>query len=270
MKINKYLYLVPAFWISILTASAQSLYFNDFSVGDFNDFTSVSPSAENSDRGAVIINESSTPANPFSGNAMNIYDVDSGVGVYVQNDFTSSASSNLVQFMTFDAALSTNKGTSDGILSFRLTNEGISSSSKGNCAFDIQLRQNGQVSVYGDTSNGFSNRISTGGTQFSIYTNSGTSTVVLSDINGDDLTLSGSQFALYSGTEQLGIWGYLTDTIFDAADGIGRFGFLSASSNVGSDVIIDNISISAIPESASSALVSGIAAILMMIFNRRR
>ncbi|QYY36892.1 hypothetical protein [Ruficoccus sp. ZRK36] len=256
---------------SLLTASsvlsAQTIFSDNFNSGGFSGYD-VTPTVSDENRGVVIVDEESTPANPFSGNAARVYDL-STASVFLENDYTSTASTQLVQLFTFDAALAVGSSTTDGVLSFRLTNEGGSTSSKDNCVFDIQLRQTGVFYVYGATSNGFSNVMDTSGVNIAVYTNSSTSSITLTDMASNELTLGAREFAVYIDGENKGIWGFRTGSTYDPTEGIGRFGFVSSSSATGSDVIIDNIEISAIPEASTSALMMG-AAIAMFLMGRKR
>ncbi|WPJ97843.1 hypothetical protein SH580_08980 [Coraliomargarita algicola] len=255
MKIKSLSTVAASLMLSVLSISAQSIYSDDFSSGGFSGYT-VSSSA-NADRGAVIVDETTTtPTNPFSGNAAHIYDFKDGSAIRVQKDYTLTASTQLVQLIQFDAALATAADTTDGTLVFRVANAGTSISSQSNSAFELQLRQTGVLAIYGATNNGFSDEINVAGSSLSIYANSSSDTIVMSDLADNELTLQANEFAVYSNGSKLGVWGFFSNN-FSSSDGIGSLGFVSNTATNGTNVIIDNISVTAIPEPSATTLLMG-------------
>ncbi|MGE9292267.1 MAG: hypothetical protein ACQKBW_01520, partial [Puniceicoccales bacterium] len=256
MKLLCLITLVASAFVSTVRLRAHILYADDFSSADLSGYN-ASPSTETAENGAQLVDVQAPLPNSLSANAVRLYDLSSSAATSFTKDYSVIASTQLVQLFQFNVALSDDT-SSAGVFSFRATNSGGNISSKYNCPFDVQLRvSNGTIYVYGATSAGYINKLNADGTLISVYTNSSTDAVVIENtVVGGSLTLEANHFAVYAGGALLGIFEYLTNSSFVPADGIGLFGFTSASTSNGGDILIDNIEVISIPE--TYALPAGI------------
>lgn len=255
-------YFVATLAMLTLPVGAQVIYSDDFSSGTLTGYNVV-PAVATANNGAVIVNGFTTPANPFSGNAVRVYDLSTSASTTLDRNYSTTAT---LQFIKFDAAISSGAAASGTeAITFRVTNENQAITSSTNVAFSLDLRMNGDLRVQvGSTGVGtYSSIFDTAGTSISLYINTAASSVNFTDFLGDSLTLNSNQFALYADGVYLSTFNLYTAGGFVAAEGIERFGFTSSSAASGGDYIIDNISIVAIPEPATiSGLLAGMAAIL--------
>jgi hypothetical protein len=255
---------------SVLSSSlsAQTLFQDDFSSGVLTGYT-ITPSTATATNGVVIVDGATTPANPFAGNAIRVFDTSVSANTFVQRNYSSGADP--LQLFQFDAAISAGAASSgNDSIRFRVSNQSVDLTSNTNAPFELELRMNGDIRAAGETASTFAAG-TVAGSLISIYTNTATISSTGIDLAGNSLTLNAGHFAVYTGTTQQAILQFNSaSTGFTQASGLGRFGFVSGSGATGGDYIFDNLAINAIPEPSSLILILGALATGAFMKRRQR
>jgi hypothetical protein len=289
---------VIAIAIACLVASsskAQVLFSDDFT-GDTpgsspSGWTSVSPGTPAALNGAIVTNVSGN-------NAVNMYDYSTSANARMEEDFTPT-SSGLHLSLSFTRNANITPTTSTQGLYVSLGANGLSQGTSANRAADIRLFNDGSYRIDIGTQNGSgafvsgptvsaSNSFGEAGTTFSIHTldifayagTTGGATLGYTGPDSVSRILDPHSFAVYIDGTLLqptnnvtvnGDYGF-GNAGFYSQGTLGRFGLVTggASAVSGMDFLVDNISLSVIPEPSTFTLLGAGGLLLIGALRRSR
>ena len=230
-----------------LTALGQTrvIFDDDFTSKSLSNYYVV-PRNANSSNGAVIIDQESSPNNPFSGNALWLYDISQTGSTTITRTYSTNTNAPDIQLLEFNIALVNDNKS--GQFTLVLSNAGADITNTNNGAFYIQFRMNKGtiVAYFNDKSEGWWYKLNKSGTKISIYTNSSQEDVSVMSFKNETIKLKPESFMIFTGDTLLGAFSFLNNGLFDSSKGIKLFGFTSTSTSSGENVIIDDIKIQAL------------------------
>ncbi|HXI83529.1 MAG TPA: PEP-CTERM sorting domain-containing protein [Verrucomicrobiae bacterium] len=278
------------------SSQAQTIFSTDFT-GDTpgsspTGWTSVSPSAPAALNGAIVTNVSGN-------NAVNMYDYSTTANARLEQDFTTSASG-LHLSLNFTRNANIAPATSVQGLYVALGSNTLSQGTAANRAVNFRLFNDGSYRVDAGKQNpdgtfnsnpvvSGSNSFGEGGTTFNTHTldifayagTTGGATLGYTGPGGTNGVLDPHSFAVYIDgaflqnastiTTANGDYAFQNSSFYSQSN-LGRLGLVTggASSASGIDFLVDNISLSVIPEPSTVALLGAGSMLLIGVLRRTR
>jgi len=224
------------------------LFINTFE--DLSAFNDVSPATATASAGVALVDASTSPANlAGSGSGLRFYDHSVTVGVRALQD--------LALPMAFKLEIAFYNNNEDTVDTFhgpalRFGNTGAGLSSSTNATFYINFRKDSAIRAYYGA-NAFAEVRAAPGVAhvLTLYVNADPAASVTYEGPSATRTLAPMSYDAYVNDIRIGSttsgMAFMNPSGYTQANGIGRFGFTTASTHTGADFSFDNLIISPIP-----------------------
>jgi peptidoglycan/xylan/chitin deacetylase (PgdA/CDA1 family) len=235
---------VSQFFRTIEVPADEPLYVNDFD--DLSSFNDLSPAVADAEAGVVLLDATTDPVNPLGeGSALRFYDYSISAGVRAFEDVSLPRAFKLELLFSNLNVESTNPWEGP---TFRFGNSGASLASSSNAAFYINFRKDNTIRAYHGEGNtdlipgdGLVHRLT-------LYINADESASIGYEGPSDSRTLAPASFDAYVDDVRVGSMSsgfpFINPAGYDASKGLGRFGFVTASTQQGGDFVFDRLLIS--------------------------
>lgn len=234
----------PRFYRVETVPADEPIYLND--LDDLSSFNDLLPAVADAEAGVVIIDAHSTPPNPIGeGGAMRFYDYSTTAGTRAFEDVSLPRAFKLELFFANLNVETTNPWEGPTL---RFGNTGAALASSSNAAFYVNFRKDNTVRAYhGD---GYTDLVPSadGVHRLTMYVNANETASVTYEGFSASRTLEPMSFDVYVDDVLVGTSGagfpFINPAGYDRGKGLGRFGFVTASTQQGADFVFDRISIS--------------------------